>query len=90
MEQCAGCGIEGVRADTTAGEIVEGGEVVAVVPAGSEILMVGHADGSCLDGLYCDDCAETYPRYPEGDRTGYAHIVCIGERDELRRMREVR
>ena len=57
MTQCAGCGIEGMKADTTSGEIVENGEVVATVPYGIEILMVGRANGTCTDDLFCDDCA---------------------------------
>ena len=57
MTQCAGCGINGMQANTDAGEIIEDGQVVGTVPCGVEILRFGRVDGSCIDDLFCDNCA---------------------------------
>lgn len=46
IRRCAGCGIEGMKASTPSGEIVEGGAVVDLVPEGITPLLVGKADGS--------------------------------------------
>lgn len=55
---CAGCGCEGYRAETTAGEYVENGAVVGAVPDGATALLAGLADGSRTDDAFCDACAE--------------------------------
>lgn len=69
LAKCAGCGIEGMKADTTAGEVIEAGEVVGIVPEGITPLLVGRSDGSEPDGLYCEACAQEEPERvePDGD-----------------------
>lgn len=57
LAECACCGCEGMKADTTSGEVIEGGEVVGTLPEGVTLLMVGMANGSNPDGLYCERCA---------------------------------
>ena len=55
IDRCAVCGIEGVQADTTAGEIIgESGRVESTVPDGMAVLLVG---GIGIGMLMCDDCA---------------------------------
>lgn len=52
---CTGCGGAGVHVDTTAGEITQAGEVVAIVSPLRDVLLMADPD----DGqLTCDDCAE--------------------------------
>ena len=53
---CGLCGVKGIHVDTTAGEIIAGGEVVAAV-AGEMRLMVS-GSGRGVPGLTCDDCEE--------------------------------
>jgi hypothetical protein len=52
IHKCEKCKVEGYYVATTAGEILEAGEVVAVAPADRPWLMVD-ADGDLL----CDSCA---------------------------------
>jgi len=54
---CAECGRTGMRADTTAGEILYAGEVIAIVPDGVPILMFGDVRGGRTSELLCEDCA---------------------------------
>jgi hypothetical protein len=56
---CDVCGRIGVHVDTTAGEITEHGEVVAVAML-APWLLCGRADGSELSRLFCERCAEIY------------------------------
>ena len=55
--ECAGCGCEGYYCDTSAGEFWWN-EKRYVIPSGGTVLMVGKVDGSCVDDLFCDVCAE--------------------------------
>lgn len=52
-DSCWSCGIAGYHVDTTAGEIVRSGEVVASVKG--ELLLMADEHGN----LICDDCAES-------------------------------
>lgn len=52
--KCEGCEKEGIIVDTSAGEIVRAGDVVALAPEDELWLMIDeHGEA------YCDDCAET-------------------------------
>jgi hypothetical protein len=53
LARCDRCGVAGYTVDTTAGEIVEHGTVVAVAPSDRPYLM-GSIDGQAL---LCDACA---------------------------------
>lgn len=52
---CAACGANGWTAHTSAGEIVIGGDVVATVPPGANVLLVGERHP---DRVYCVGCPE--------------------------------
>lgn len=50
--RCESCDVEGVHVDTTAGEVVERGDVVGHAPEGALYLMVDERGR-----LVCDRCA---------------------------------
>lgn len=55
---CCECGCRGVFCDTSAGEVVgSDGRPVSYDTDDMEVLLVGRADGTDVDGVYCDDCA---------------------------------
>ena len=53
---CAGCGRMGYVVDTTAGECIKDGLVVATAPTGATLLLAGREDGSGMDGAFCEAC----------------------------------
>ena len=61
--RCHGCDARGTLADTDAGEIVVGGEVLGALCDGAPFdlgvaLMCGRRGGADLGHVYCDDCAD--------------------------------
>ena len=83
---CAACGEAGVVVDTTAGEVVVSGEVVATAPAGSTLLLVGREYGWEEPGaVYCETCArgDGVLRHYRADETGeLADPHRLGETDD--------